>query len=102
MSPSTRSLRSRIASARYGPRIVELFHSALWSVAETTYFGDSFMDGAPGSSSAVRPDQAGANISKVPPQEQRLAGSHDCADGLPHLGIERVVHRPARLVDDAI
>src|SRR4029077_12433744 len=59
------SLRSRITSARYGPRIVEFFHSAFWSVPDTTYFVESFMNGAPGSSSAVRPDQAGANISNV-------------------------------------
>ena len=43
--------------------MVELFHSASWSVEETTYFGDSFMKGAPGSSSAVRLDHDGANIS---------------------------------------
>jgi hypothetical protein len=58
-------LSARIVSARYGPRIVELFQSALSSVAETTYLGDSFMNGAPGSCSAVRPDHAGANISNV-------------------------------------
>src|SRR4030088_475294 len=65
MSPSTLAFRSRIASLSYGPRIVELFHSALCSVEETTYFGDSLKNGAPGSSSAVRTDHAGANISNV-------------------------------------
>jgi len=33
--------------------------------APTTYLVVSLKNGAPGSSSAVRPDQAGANISKV-------------------------------------
>jgi len=35
------------------------------SVELTTYFGVSLKNGAPGSSSTVRVDQAGANISKV-------------------------------------
>src|SRR5260370_1711462 len=65
MQPSTLALRSRMVSARYGPRMVELFHSAVSSEPETTYLGDSFMNGAPGSSSAVRVDHAGANISNV-------------------------------------
>src|SRR5712691_2022099 len=65
MQPSTLSLRSRMVSARYGPRMVELFHFAVSSEPETTYLGDSFMNGAPGSSSAVRVDHAGANISNV-------------------------------------
>src|ERR1700722_10724487 len=52
-------------SARYGPRIVELFQSALSREPDTTYLGDSLKNGAPGSSSAVRPDHAGANISNV-------------------------------------
>ena len=42
---------------------VELFHSALCSDPETTYFGDSLKNGAPGSSSAVRVDHAGKNSS---------------------------------------
>src|SRR5262249_25878403 len=45
--------------------MIELFHSAVCGEDETTYLGDSFMKGAPGSSSAVRVDQAGANSSKV-------------------------------------
>jgi hypothetical protein len=45
--------------------IVELFQFACWSDEETTYFGDSFMNGAPGSRSAVRADHTGANISSV-------------------------------------
>src|ERR1700733_2785775 len=65
MSPSTVSLRSRMLSARYGPRTVELFHSVPGGELATTYLGDSLKNGAPGSSSAVRADQAGANSSKV-------------------------------------
>src|SRR5580704_6782093 len=65
MSPSTVSLRSRMLSARYGPRTVELFHSVPGGEPATTYLGDSLKNGAPGSSSAVRADQAGANSSKV-------------------------------------
>src|SRR5450631_2093589 len=65
MPPSILFLRSRILSALYGPRIVEFFQSAVSSEPETTYLGDSFMNGAPGSSSAVRVDHAGANISNV-------------------------------------
>src|SRR6266516_4671235 len=42
------------------------------------------------------------HLEGTPPQEQRLAGSHDRTDGLPHLRIERVVHRPARLIEDAV
>src|SRR5580692_9102920 len=65
MSPSTVSLRSRMVSARYGPSTVELFHSAPGGEPATTYLGESLKNGAPGSSSAVRGDHAGANISKV-------------------------------------
>src|SRR5260370_39311578 len=43
----------------------ELFHCGDSSEQEATYLGDSFMNGAPGSSSAVRVDHAGANISNV-------------------------------------
>src|SRR5881398_3686429 len=43
---------------------VELFQST-FKVEPTTYFGDSFINGAPGSSSAVLADHAGANISNV-------------------------------------
>ena len=52
-------------SAWYGPRMVELFHSAPGGEPAMTYLGDSLKNGAPGSSSAVRVDHAGANISKV-------------------------------------
>src|SRR5450759_3512363 len=45
--------------------MAELFHSAVSSEPETTYLGDSLKNGAPGSSSAVRADHAGANISNV-------------------------------------
>src|ERR1700735_5486762 len=65
MSPSTVSLRSRMLSARYGPRTVELFHSVPGGEPATTYLADSLKNGAPGSSSAVRVDHAGANSSKV-------------------------------------
>src|SRR5215469_3379836 len=55
-----------MASALYGPMMVELFHStAVPGELETTYLGDSFINGAPGSCSAVRVDHAGANISNV-------------------------------------
>src|SRR3984957_2950366 len=54
-----------MVSARYGPTMVELFHSALGGEPATTYLGESLKNGAPGSSSAVRGDHAGANISKV-------------------------------------
>jgi hypothetical protein len=49
--------------ASYGPTISELRHVAFSRVDETTYFIVSFMNGAPGSSSAVRGDHAGSNIS---------------------------------------
>src|SRR5438270_8152843 len=42
--------------------IDEFFHVASFSVVETTYLGESFMNGAPGSSAAVRGDHAGSNI----------------------------------------
>ena len=42
-----------------------MLHSVLGGEPETTYLGDSLKNGAPGSSSAVRVDHAGANISKV-------------------------------------
>ncbi len=35
-------------------------------------------------------------------QQDRLARPHDRADGLTHLGIERVLHRPGRRVDNTI
>ena len=57
------SLSPRIASASYGPSTVEFRHVGVLSVPETTYFGLSLKNGAPGSSSTVRVDQAGSNIS---------------------------------------
>src|SRR5580704_16228228 len=54
-----------MTSALYGPTISELRHVPFSSVDETTYFMVSFMNGAPGSSSAVRGDHAGSNISYV-------------------------------------
>src|SRR4051795_1902249 len=65
MSPSTSPLSRRIAWGSYGPRSVELRHVASASVPETTYFVVSLKNGAPGSSSTVRVDHAGSNISYV-------------------------------------
>src|SRR5215472_17139211 len=65
MPPSTRAFSARIASALYGPRTVLLLQLALVRVDETTYLGVSLKNGAPGSSSAVRDDHAGSNISYV-------------------------------------
>src|SRR3954453_20271461 len=45
--------------------IVELPQVPVASVPETTYFVVSLKNGAPGSSSTVRVDQAGSNISYV-------------------------------------
>src|SRR3954454_14623620 len=52
-------------SASYGPTTFEFRHVAVVSVAETTYLGVSLKNGAPGSSSTVRDDHAGSNISYV-------------------------------------
>src|SRR5437763_596628 len=60
-----RSFSPRTVSALYGPSTSELRHVGFSSVEETTYFLVSFMNGAPGSSSAVRTDHAGSNISNV-------------------------------------
>ena len=43
----------------------ELRHDAVSRVPDTTYFGVSLKNGAPGSSSAVLDDHAGSNISYV-------------------------------------
>ena len=43
----------------------EFRHVVFFREEETTYFIVSFMNGAPGSSSAVRVDHAGSNISYV-------------------------------------
>jgi hypothetical protein len=43
--------------------IVEFLHVAFVSDAETTYFIVSLKNGAPGSSSTVRVDHEGSNIS---------------------------------------
>ena len=63
MSPSVRSFKARIASGSYGPMISELRHVGSVSVEDTTYLIVSLKNGAPGSSSTVRVDQAGSNIS---------------------------------------
>ena len=52
-----------MVSGSYGPMIFEFLHVAVLSVAETTYLVVSLKNGAPGSSSTVRVDQAGSNIS---------------------------------------
>src|SRR3954469_2702564 len=81
MLPATSSFNLRIVSASYGPTIDELDHSALVSVEETTYFLVSLKNGAPGSSSALRCDQAGSNIwyvvrpSRMPAQPAVMAAS---------------------------
>ena len=59
----TSALSRRIASGVYGPRTSMFLQVGSVSVEETTYFGVSLKNGAPGSSSAVRFDQAGSNIS---------------------------------------
>src|SRR3954467_16008192 len=64
-SPSVSSLSRRMAAGSYGPMTVELFQVGSVSVPDTTYFAVSLKNGAPGSSSAVRVDQAGSNISYV-------------------------------------
>src|SRR6266566_9817621 len=88
MPPSTLSLMARILSALYAPVISEFFQmSPFFKVLETTYFGESFMNGAPGSSAAVRLDQAGANISNVRrPSRIALHGPMACAMASPILG----------------
>src|SRR4051794_34936958 len=65
MSPSTSSLSLRIEFASYGPMTVEFLHVGFVSVEETTYLVVSLKNGAPGSSSTVRVDHAGSNISYV-------------------------------------
>src|SRR3954469_3350046 len=64
-SPSASSFSRRMAAGSYGPMTVELFHVGSLSVPDTTYFAVSLKNGAPGSSSAVRVDHAGSNISYV-------------------------------------
>src|SRR3954449_1422692 len=64
-SPSASSFSRRMAAGSYGPMTVELFQVGSVSVPDTTYFAVSLKNGAPGSSSAVRVDQAGSNISYV-------------------------------------
>src|SRR4051794_17371097 len=124
MSPSTSSLSERIFSASYGPRMVELFQSALSSVDETTYFRDSLKNGAPvGPLGRGREHRSPRRLKKRGPrvvvggpagrrrhdppvvpgsQEDRVAPPHDTADGGAHLRIERIVERPGRTVYDAI
>src|SRR5690348_8955595 len=65
MSPSTSSLNELIVFGSYGPSTVEFAHVVSVSVEDTTYFSVSLKNGAPGSSSTVRVDHAGSNISNV-------------------------------------
>src|ERR1700751_2138750 len=107
MPPSTWSFSDWIASASYAPMIVELFQSAFSNDPDTTYLGDSFMNGAPGSCSAVRPDHAGANSSNVcrpnrialdgpmmPPMASPIFGSNPYS--IVHLGDSNT---PSRLMN---
>ena len=57
------SFKRRIAPGSYGPITSEFRHVVSVSVPETTYLVVSLKNGAPGSSSTVRVDQAGSNIS---------------------------------------
>ncbi len=77
--------------------------SASVSVEETTYFCVSLKNGAPGSSSSVRLDHAGSNISYVV-RPSRMARERlgDGGDRLAHLRVEAEVERPGRRVDDAV
>src|SRR3954464_9876940 len=64
-SPLVSALSRRMVSGSYGPRIVEFRHVASVRVEDTTYFCVSLKNGGPGSSSSVRLDQAGSNISYI-------------------------------------
>src|SRR2546430_14757151 len=79
---------ARIVSALYAPMISEFCQiSPFFSVLDTTYLGESFIKGAPGSSAAVRLDQAGANISNGRrPSKIALHGPMACAMAYPILG----------------
>src|SRR5688572_16951061 len=59
------SFNCRSAPTSYGPTISEFRQVPVSSVPETTYFFVSLKNGAPGSSSTVRADHAGSNISNV-------------------------------------
>src|SRR5919109_3244609 len=61
----TSSFRLRIASGSYAPMTCEFRHVGFASDPETTYLVVSLKNGAPGSSSTVRVDHAGSNISYV-------------------------------------
>ena len=83
--------------------ISELRQVASVRVPETTYLVVSLKNGAPGSSSTVRVDQAGSNISYVMrPSRMPRAASGDGGEQLAHLGVEAVLERPGRRVDDAV
>src|SRR5215204_1296916 len=72
------------------------------SVPETTYLVVSLKNGAPGSSSTVRVDHAGSNISYVVRQQDPLRALGDSADRLSHRRMEAVLERPGRRVDHAV
>src|SRR6266566_6361303 len=65
--------------------------------------GEPFMNGAPGSSSAVRADQAGANSSKVVrPSRIAWQAPKMPAMAVPIFGVKRILEAPAGIVDDAV
>ena len=81
----------------------ELFQVGSVSVPETTYFLVSLKNGAPGSSSTVRVDQAGSNISYVwRPSRIAFERVRDLRERRRHLRQELVVERPHRRVGDAV
>src|SRR3954447_13878461 len=65
MFPSVSSLSRWMRAGSYGPMTSVLRHVGSVSVPDTTYLVVSLKNGAPGSSSAVRVDHAGSNISYV-------------------------------------
>src|SRR5437763_3108461 len=82
--------------------ICELRHVAAVIVAETTYFVVSLKNGAPGSSSAVRADHAGSNISYVVrPRRMPFDLFVSTAIASPSSDRSRS-ERPGRRVDDAV
>src|SRR5881409_1274660 len=61
----TSAFSSSMAARSYGPSTDELDQVVVVNVEETTYLSVSLKNGAPGSSSTVRVDHAGSNISNV-------------------------------------
>src|SRR5215469_9203001 len=98
MPPSTRSLRSRIASTRQGPRIVELAHSPACNDGETTYLGDSFMNGAPGVflGGPARPCRGDLLVGAAPQQDRRARSPSGPGSAPPTIGLTTGLPVPAR------